>query len=259
MSASTHFSPRLEAALEACWRAGRITLAYYQSQVHVDIKSDGSPVTQADLRAEQEIRHVISKHFPEDAIVGEEGGAQKKSAATGTWYIDPIDGTKSFICGVPFYAVLLAYEIAGEVVLGVINLPALNEMIWATKGNGCFWNGRRARVSSVSEMRDARVMLTDYRQMERDCPPTGLQQLCAETRLQRTWGDAYGHVLVATGRAEIMIDPRMSVWDCGPLLPIIQEAGGRFTDWNGNATIHGPNAFSTNGLLHEAVQAKLLS
>ncbi len=257
---SSHLSlqPRLEIALEACWRAGRITLAYYQSQVHIDIKHDGSPVTQADLRAEQEIRSILGKHFPEDAIVGEEGGAQKKSADTGTWYIDPIDGTKSFICGVPFYAVLLAYEIAGEVVLGVINLPALNEMIWATKGNGCFWNGRRAHVSAVNEMREARLMLTDYRQMEKDCSPAGLQQLCAETKLQRTWGDAYGHVLVATGRAEIMIDPRMAVWDCGPLLPIIQEAGGRFTDWNGNATIHGPNAFSTNGLLHAAVQAKLM-
>lgn len=248
---------RLDTALDASWRAGRITLAYYQSQLHVDFKGDGSPVTQADVRAEQEIRSILNQHFPEDAIVGEEGGAQKKSAATGTWYIDPIDGTKSFICGVPFYAVLLAYEIAGEVVLGVINLPALNEMIWATKGSGCFWNGRRARVSTINEMRDARLMLTDYRQMEKDCSPTGLQQLCAETKLQRTWGDAYGHVLVATGRAEIMIDPRMAVWDCGPLLPIIQEAGGRFTDWQGNATIHGANAFSTNGLLHEAVQAKL--
>lgn len=248
---------RLDTALNASWRAGRITLAYYQSQLHVDFKGDGSPVTQADVRAEQEIRSILNQHFPEDAIVGEEGGAQKKSAATGTWYIDPIDGTKSFICGVPFYAVLLAYEIAGEVVLGVINLPALNEMIWATKGNGCFWNGRRAQVSSVNHLRDARLMLTDYRQMEKDCPPVGLQQLCAETKLQRTWGDAYGHVLVATGRAEIMIDPRMAVWDCGPLLPIIQEAGGRFTDWQGNATIHGANAFSTNGLLHEAVQAKL--
>jgi histidinol phosphatase-like enzyme (inositol monophosphatase family) len=254
-------NPRLETALEACWAAGKITLAHYQSQVHVDIKDDGSPVTQADLRAEQEIRRILGKHFPEDALVGEEGGARPsstaKAAGAGTWYIDPIDGTKSFICGVPFYAVLLAYEIAGEVVLGVVNLPALNEMIWASKGGGCFWNGRPARVSRVSELRDARLMLTDYRQTEKDCPASGLHQLCAETRLQRTWGDAYGHVLVATGRAEIMIDPRMSVWDCGPLLPILQEAGGRFTDWQGNETIHGPNAFSTNGLLHEAVRAKL--
>ncbi len=256
-TSSALFSPRLEIALEACWRAGKITLAYYQSQVHIAIKHDGSPVTPADLRAEQEIRRLLGKHFPDDAIVGEEGGARKASAETGTWYIDPIDGTKSFICGVPFYAVLLAYEIQGEVVLGVVNLPALNEMIWASKGSGCFWNGRRARVSSVNDLQEARFMLTDYRQMEKDCPASGLQQLCAETRMQRTWGDAYGHVLVATGRAEIMIDPRMAVWDCGPLLPILQEAGGRFTDWQGNATIHGPNAFSTNGLLHEVVQAKL--
>ncbi len=258
----THLQPsainsRLEIALEACWRAGKITLAYYQAPVHIDLKSDGSPVTQADLRAEQEIRSLLGKYFPDDAIVGEEAGSQRASAEAGTWYIDPIDGTKSFICGVPFYAVLLAYEVAGEVVLGVVNLPALNEVVWASKGNGCFWNGRRARVSAVNDLTKARLMITDYRQMERDCPPSGWQQLCAETKLHRSWGDAYGHVLVATGRAEIMIDPRMSVWDCGPLLPILQEAGGRFTDWQGRATIHGPNAFSTNSLLHEAVQAKL--
>lgn len=248
---------RLDLALEACWRAGKITLEYYQSPIPIDIKTDGSPVTQADLRAEQEIRGLLAKHFPEDAVVGEEGGAHAASREQGTWYIDPIDGTKSFICGVPFYAVLLAYEIAGEVVLGVVHLPALNETVWASKGGGSFWNGRRARVSSVNEMQNARLMLTDYGQMEKHCPPSGLQKLCAETKLQRTWGDAYGHVLVATGRADIMIDPRMSVWDCGPLLPIIQEAGGRFTDWQGNATIHGPDAFSTNGLLHDQVREKL--
>lgn len=244
---------RLDAALEACWRAGKITLEYYQAHPLTEIKSDGSPVTIADKRAEQEIRRWLTKYFPQDAIVGEEEGAGPKSEA-GTWYIDPIDGTRSFVCGVPFYGVLLAYEIHQEVALGVINFPALEEMVWALRGHGCFWNGRRAHVSTVTELPQATLLATDFFAMDRLGHTAAREHLCAKTKLQRTWGDAYGHFLVATGRAEIMLDARMSVWDCGPLLPIIEEAGGRFTDWQGQATIHGDNAFSTNGHLHQAVR-----
>jgi histidinol phosphatase-like enzyme (inositol monophosphatase family) len=255
------FSPaelknRLEVALEASWRAGRITLEYYQAGPAVDTKDDGSPVTQADLRAEQEIRRLLTKHFPDDAIVGEEGDKDfsrpgRKGQVGGTWYVDPIDGTRSFVCGVPFYGVLVAFEAEGEVLLGTVSFPALSETVWAVRGEGCFWNGRRARVSTVSGLKEATLLITDSHQMEKSGYSAVWQRLCMTTRMQRTWGDAYGHILVATGRAEIMIDPKMHVWDCGPLLPILAEAGGRFTDWNGAATIHGENAFSTNGLLHE--------
>jgi fructose-1,6-bisphosphatase/inositol monophosphatase family enzyme len=158
------------------------------------------------------------------------------------------------VCGVPFYGVLIAFEAHGEVPLGVVNFPALNEMVSAMRGEGCYWNGRRAQVSSVSNLSEATLLLTDFYQMEKVGYATALRQLCAATKMQRTWGDVYGHVLVATGRAEIMLDPLMHVWDCGPLLPILTEAGGRFTDWNGVATIHGENAFSTNGPLHQNVQ-----
>lgn len=151
----------LEAALEACWRAGKITLEYYQTHPLIETKTDGSPVTIADRRAEQEIRKMLAKYFPHDAIVGEEEGAGP-SSAHGTWYIDPIDGTYSFVCGVPFYGVLLAYEIDRDVALGVINFPALDDMIWALRGQGCFWNGRRTHVSAVTELRDATLLSTDF-------------------------------------------------------------------------------------------------
>jgi histidinol phosphatase-like enzyme (inositol monophosphatase family) len=246
---------RLEVALEACWRAGKITLEYFQTGVQVELKDDHSPVTIADRRAEEEIRRWLNRYFPDDAIVGEEGGATAaRHEAKATWYIDPIDGTKAFVCGVPFYGTLLACEMHGRVVVGVAHFPALDETVWAAQHAGCYWNGRRARVSKVQKLEDAVLLTTDFYRMNGMGHQSALDQLCRSTKLQRTWGDAYGHILVATGRAEIMIDPKMAVWDCGPLLPILEEAGGRFTDWTGEATIHGKNAFATNGHLHEAVR-----
>jgi histidinol phosphatase-like enzyme (inositol monophosphatase family) len=246
--------PRLEVALEASWRAGKITLAYYQTGVQVELKSDRTPVTIADRRAEEEIRNWLARYFPEDAVVGEESGATIAPGAKATWYIDPIDGTKAFVCGVPFYGTLLACEMHGKVVLGIAHFPALNETVWAVQNGGCYWNGRRAHVSEIKKLEDAVLLTTDFCRMETMGYQAALDRLCGATKLQRTWGDAYGHILVATGRAEIMIDPKMAVWDNGPLLPILEEAGGRFTDWQGNATIHNDNAFSTNGHLHEAVR-----
>lgn len=249
---------RLEVALEACWRAGKITLEYFQTGVAVELKSDHTPVTIADRRAEEEIRRWLTRSFPDDAVVGEEGGNTTPTRnSDATWYIDPIDGTKAFICGVPFYGALLACEMQGRVVLGVAHFPALAETVWAVQNAGCYWNGRRARVSAVTKLEEAVLLTTDFYRMEMTGYGEALEQLCRSTKLQRTWGDAYGHILVATGRAEIMLDPRMAVWDNGPLLPILEEAGGRFTDWQGNATIHGGNAFSTNGHLHETVKQML--
>ena len=251
MASSLDIRRRLEIAIEACWQAGKITLAHYQTGVKAEDKADGSPVTIADRRAEETIRALLTKHFPEDGILGEEGGLTPGTG--GQWIIDPIDGTRSFICGVPLYAVLLAYEANGEVLLGAMNFPALGEMLWAGRGLGCFWNGRRAQVSSTRHLRDATLLCTDFFAMANAGFEQPLQQLCRQTKTQRTWGDAYGHALVATGRADIMIDPKMAVWDNGPLLPILEEAGGCFTTWEGISTIHGSNAVSTNGRLHQKV------
>jgi fructose-1,6-bisphosphatase/inositol monophosphatase family enzyme len=158
---------------------------------------------------------------------------------------------------VPLYAVLLAYEAEGEVLLGVMNFPALGEMVYAGRGLGCFWNGRRVRVSSTRRLSEATLMCSDFHGMITGGFAQSLDVLCRKTKMQRTWGDAYGHALVATGRADIMIDPKMAVWDNGPLLPILEEAGGRFTTWDGAATIHGSDALSTNGFLHEDVRKML--
>ena len=222
----------------------------------VEDKADGSPVTMADRLAEESIRKQLAKHFPEDGILGEEGGLVP--GKDGQWIIDPIDGTRSFICGVPLYAVLLAYEAEGEVLLGVMNFPALGEMVYAGRGLGCFWNGRRVWVSSTRRLSEATLMCSDFHGMISSGFAQNLDDLCRKTKMQRTWGDAYGHALVATGRADIMIDPKMAVWDCGPLLPIIEEAGGQYTTWNDIATIHGADALSTNGHLHEEVRKILL-
>jgi histidinol phosphatase-like enzyme (inositol monophosphatase family) len=245
----------LDFAVELARAAGEITLRYFRRGVAAEIKADGSPVTIADREAEAFLRQEIAARFPADGILGEEEGATT-GASGRRWILDPIDGTFSFVRGVPFYGVLIGLEIDGEAALGVVNIPALNELVYAARGLGCFWNGQPARVSGVAQLSEALLLATDFG----DCAKHGYgaagQKLSQQTKSQRTWGDCYGYVLVATGRAEVMLDPVMNVWDCAPLLPIMQEAGGTFTDWTGRATIHGGNAIATNGLLFgEVMQA----
>jgi len=236
--------------------SGEAILPFFRTSLGVENKASGGafdPVTAADRSAETAMRTLIRQSFPDHGIIGEEFGGERTDAEY-VWVLDPIDGTKAFVCGVPFYGTLLACEMHGKVVLGIAHFPALNETVWAAQNGGCYWNGRRARVSTVKKLEDAVLLTTDFCRMETMGFQAALDRLCSATKLQRTWGDAYGHILVATGRAEIMIDPKMAVWDNGPLLPILEEAGGRFTDWQGNATIHNDNAFSTNGHLHGMVQ-----
>jgi histidinol phosphatase-like enzyme (inositol monophosphatase family) len=232
--------------------AGEITLRYFRRSYSSEHKADGSPVTQADREAERFIRARIEEAFPHDSVLGEE-----EATRTGTsgrqWIIDPIDGTYSFVHGVPLYGVLIGLEIAGESRLGVVNLPALGELVCAARGLGCFWNDKPARVSTVSTLEDALLLSTDFGTCERYGFGAPARRLERRAGARRTWGDCYGHILVATGRAEVMLDPVMNVWDCAPLLSILEEAGGTFTDWQGRKTIHGGNAISTNGLLLETV------
>ena len=244
-----------EFAVDAAWQAGRQTLAHYQTGVAVDRKVDRSLVTVADRNAEQLLRSLITARFPDHAIVGEEFGDDARPSSY-RWLIDPIDGTNTFVRGVPFYGVLVALEIDGVPAIGVTYFPALDEMIAAAAGLGCFWNGRRARVSTVTSLREACVAYTDTKGV-RERLGTGWDRFQDDTMLQRGWGDCYGHCLVATGRADVMLDPRMNPWDCAALIPILQEAGGRFTDWTGRVTIDGGDAVSTNGILHEEVLARL--
>ena len=242
----------LDFAVDIAREAGAITRQYYQGSFTAERKADHSFVTIADREAETYLRARITEAFPDDSILGEEGGEQSGSTNR-RWILDPIDGTYSFVHGVPLYGVLVGLELEGEAVLGVVNLPALDELVYAARGLGCFWNGEPARVSATPALDEALLLSTDFEACEQYGFGPAAESLQRRVHARRTWGDAYGHMLVATGRADIMLDPVMNVWDCAPLLPILEEAGGTFTDWTGRRTIDGGNAISTNGLLFDAV------
>ncbi len=249
---STSLDELLDLALSAAREAGEITLRHFQKNPPVEIKTDLSPVTIADRESERVLRQRIEQRFPEHGIVGEEFGAVRETAIY-KWMLDPIDGTLSFIRGVPLYGVMVGLEMGGQPLLGVVHLPALGETVWARRGGGAWWNAQRAMVSEVARLADATLVATDLKGFAAAGLDVAYQRLRAATKLERTWGDCYGHMLVATGRAEIMLDPFLEEWDACALLPILEEAGGRFTDWRGSRTIRGGNAISTNAHLHEAV------
>jgi histidinol-phosphatase len=230
---------------ETAYRAGRLTLGYYQTGVRPDYKADDSPVTVADRLAEQYIRGQIEARYPTHAIVGEEYSAKDSAGSACRWFIDPIDGTKSFTRGVPLYGVLLGLEIEGEVQVGAAYFPALDEMVAAATGLGCWWNGRRAHVSEVDRLQRATLAFTDPASFAKHGREAAWQRLQAATYYRAGWSDAYGYLLVATGRIEVMLDPIMEVWDCGPFPPILKEAGGYFGDWQGRVTVHAREALAT--------------
>lgn len=244
----------MEFASQTAYTAGRMTLGTFQTQIEVDIKSDGSPVTLTDRSVEAYIRGRIAECYPNHAVLGEELGEQG-SGASHRWIIDPIDGTKSFIRGVPLYATLLGLEIEGQVKIGAAYFPALDELLVAGEGQGCWWNGRRSRVSAVARLDQATVACTTTTKFPQYGRQLAWDRLVKACYFQTGWGDAYGYALVATGRIEIMLDPVMSAWDAAPLLPILQEAGGYFGDWHGNRTIFGEEGLATNAALLDQVLA----
>jgi len=246
----------LDFAVDAAREAGRFTLRHFRRGLKVERKADDSPVTAADRGAEELLRRRIEKHFPDHGIVGEEFG-EKPARGTQRWILDPIDGTVSFVHGVPLYANLVAFEWSGEVLLGVINLPALDEIVYAARGLGCTWNDRPARVSGVADLSSARVAYTSAVLCRQHGRFEALQRLLRACGSDRGWPDAYGYAMVATGRAEIMLDPIMNLWDVAPLVPVLTEAGGTLTDLSGRPTHTAPEALATNGRLLDAVVALL--
>lgn len=239
----------LDFITETAYLAGRLTLAYFQTEVRADFKPDHTPVTLADKAAEELIRQRITARFPQHAIVGEEFGADAAPSASHRWFIDPIDGTKSFMRGVPLYAVLIGLEIEGRVEVGAAYFPALDEMLAAATGLGCWWNGRRARVSNVAKLEQAWVSFTDPGSFEKYGRSAAFERLKKAAYHRAGWSDAYGYLLVATGRAEVMLDPIMAEWDCAPFPPIFREAGGYFGDWQGQETIYHREALATTATL----------
>ena len=242
----------VEFAVELARGAGDITLKYFRRQPQTSKKEDGSYVTIADREAEAYLRRQIAERFPDDGVLGEEEG-ELVGRSGRRWIVDPIDGTFSFVHGVPFYGVLIALEIEDELSIGVVNIPALDEIVSAAKGRRCFLNGAPTRVSTTARLEDGLLLSTSFRACARAGFGAAAESLQARARWSRTWGDCYGYVLVATGRADVMLDPVMNLWDCAPLLPIMEGAGGTFTDWRGVRTAAGGNAIATNGVLFDEV------
>ena len=271
--------------------------------LQVEYKADHSPVTTADRESERLLRKLLEERYPEHGILGEEYGLTRGEAPL-RWYLDPIDGTYSFVRGVPLFGVMVGLAVRDnapqkqvsrpperpkddtaegsfDALVGVVHLPALGETVVAWRGGGCWWSrgvgsvraqaspaatpgaassaptkagfGVRAQVSATARLEDALLLSTDPLDLVRSPKQQAYERLRARVRLQRGWGDCYGHVLVATGRADIMLDAALHDWDAAPLIPILEEAGGRFTDWRGRRTISGGDGFATNGALYEQV------
>ena len=242
----------LDFALTLAHDAGAIALSYFGKDIQRERKRDGSVVTIADREAEQLMRLRITERYPNDGIVGEEFGVSEGTSGR-RWIIDPIDGTFSFTHGVPLFGVLVGVEIGGRAAVGVAHMPALSETVGAASGLGCRWNGVRAQTSQVATLGDALVVCGDFYAHHAHRFGPAAERIQAAARERRGWGDCYGHILVATGRADVALDPVMSIWDCAALAPILEEAGGTFTDWRGIRTIDGGNAISTNGPLFNDV------
>lgn len=243
----------LDAALELATRTGAVALAKYRRRIHVDLKADQSPVTEADRAAERFAREWITDRFPEHGITGEELGVHLPDARL-RWFIDPIDGTRSFVAGVPLWGTLVALCDGDTVIAGAAAYPAAGETIGAAIGAGCWADGVRCAVSATSTLAQATVLTTDelfkYTPADRrDARRARWSGLAAAAGTARTWGDCYGYLLVATGRAEVMVDGIMNPWDAAPFLPIITEAGGVFTDFGGRATVFGDGAIAVNAAL----------
>jgi histidinol phosphatase-like enzyme (inositol monophosphatase family) len=244
----------LAIARRAAVIAGEVIMPLYQSGLTVELKADRTPVTLADRRAEEAIRTFLEAECPSHGILGEELG-EKPGEGRHRWILDPLDGTKSFIHQVPLFGTLVALERDGQPVVGVIACHAVGETAYAAKGGGAFINDRRVHVSGVTSLADATLSTTSYHRLE-EMHPGGYHRLVGACGLSRAWGDCYGYLALAGGRIDVMLDPEMNLWDVAALWPVVTEAGGRLTTWEGDDRL-GNSAIATNGLLHEPVLAAL--
>jgi myo-inositol-1(or 4)-monophosphatase len=249
----TNLQPYLTFAKQLAYRAGRITLSHYNKGIQHDLKSDESPVTAADRATEEFIRGEIEKTYPDHAIVGEEYGEKAGERNPFRWFIDPIDGTKSFIKGVPFYSVLVGLEIEGVSRVGAVCFPALDEVLYGADGLGAWCNGRRVHVSEVKDMKKAVFLYTSWSGFRTKGRLDAFENFHRDCFFGRGWSDAYGYHMVATGRAEIMLDPTISLWDVAPFPPIFREAGGFFGSWDGKEGHTHGEALACNAALKRKV------
>ena len=247
----------LEAAADVARVAGDTALRHFRPGIAVETKRDGTPVTAADRAAEWAAREWLRARFPRDGILGEELGEERPGARR-RWVLDPVDGTKTFVRGVPLWGSLVAVHEGETVLAGAIYCPAVGELVAAAPGAGCWHNGSRCAVSTVSNLAAATILTTGVRFAGHQARADAWHALAAHVAVGRTWGDCYGYLLVATGRAELMTDAVLSPWDAAPLFPVIAEAGGVCTDWHGVATpFGGAGVVATNAALAGEIRAAL--
>lgn len=240
----------LDAAVRFARTGGEHTLRYFRKSVEVISKNDDSPVTVADRESEWKIREQIEAAFPDHGIIGEEHGRVREEARI-QWILDPIDGTVSFIHGIPIYTTLIGVLVDGNPVAGVIYAPAMDELCAGSAETGTFLNGSAVRVRECSSLSDATFITTDRKNIRKYGFDQPVNNLMKQVKVDRTWGDAYGHMMVATGRADLMFDPILNIWDAAALLPVVQGAGGHFVDVKGRADITTGNGISVvPGLLN---------
>lgn len=237
----------LSAAAELACLVGATAVRHFRRDVAVERKQDGSPVTIADREGEQVAREWLARRFPRDAVLGEEFGATPGQSGR-TWILDPIDGTKTFVRGVPLWGSLVALVEGDEVLAGAAAFPAVAETVSAARGEGCWHNQSRCRVSGVAELAQATVLTSDVTRFSAG-DLRAWEQLSVEAAVTRTWGDCYGYLLVATGRAEVMVDVGLNAWDIACFVPILEEAGGRLTDFAGRRYPPLTDAIASNAAL----------
>jgi histidinol-phosphatase len=237
------------ALIRAARAAGEIAMKYYRGGFEVTIKPDQTPVTQADREAEQATKAVLRAAFPDHGFLGEEFG--QEGSTDRRFIIDPIDGTKNFIRRVPVWAVLIGLEEAGEVTAGVVFNPASNEMLWARKGDGAWADGERIRVSDCARLDQATLLHADLHLLRRAGVWSSFVQMVDACGRTRGFGDYYGYGLVASGKAEIYLETDLKPWDIAPVKILVEEAGGRLTDFSGRSTIYDGSVLATNGRLHD--------
>lgn len=241
-------------AIEFAKIGGQHTLKYFRKSVQVLSKSDDSPVTIADREAEQIIRNEIMRRFPDHGIIGEEFGVTNPDARI-KWILDPIDGTISFIHGIPLYTTLIGVLVDEVPVAGVIYAPAMDELCEGSAECGTRLNGVPVRVRVCPSLSEATLITTDRKNIRKYGFESPINELMSLVKIDRTWGDAYGHMMVATGRADIMFDPILNIWDAAALLPVVQGAGGSFIDIYGKPDIHTGNGISiVDGLADDVLK-----
>jgi histidinol phosphatase-like enzyme (inositol monophosphatase family) len=240
----------LTVARQAAVAGGKHALRYFRTDLKVIRKVDRSPVTRADRESEKVIRGILERAFPGHLLCGEEYGWDRKTSALFKWWIDPVDGTRQFIRGIPLWGTLVALEADGEVVVGVIYHPVLDLCIWASKGLGCYANGRPAHVSRISGLRNGTLTYGGLR-LFKPAASRKILRATAHCYDDRGYGDCYAHTLVILGQAEAMVDPIVKPYDVAAVKICVEEAGGMFTDLKGRPSIYSGNALSSNGNVHQ--------